>query len=125
LQTTTIYRKRRRRRRRRRAAFLQLLGVFGTVYCTFVGVLVLLFPSYIAYEIVAAGASFATILGCWSPATQKFSLFTTNTSPMISYLANATGFNETQFQHSDLPDAWAWGFSGTVSPIIHSIILES
>jgi hypothetical protein len=33
---------------------------------------------------------------------------------MISYLSNATSFNETQFQHPDLPDSWSWGFSGTL-----------
>ena len=72
-----------------------------------------LYEYHISHGIVAAGVTFAAILGCWSPATQKFSLFTTETSPIISYLANATGFNETQFRHPDLPDAWAWGFSGT------------
>lgn len=82
------------------------------------------FPNSIAHEIVAAGATFATILGCWSPATQKFSLFTTDKTPMISYLANATGFNETQFQHPDLPDAWSWGFSGMGSSIFEFIISE-
>jgi hypothetical protein len=43
---------------------------------------------------------------------------------MISYLANATGFNETQFQHPDLPDAWSWGFSGMVSSIFEFTLSE-
>jgi hypothetical protein len=66
-------------------------------------------------EIVAVGATFAIALGCLSPATQTLSLTNTDTSRIISYLANATSFNETQFQHPDLPDSWSWGFSGTVS----------
>jgi hypothetical protein len=43
-----------------------------------------------------------------------FSLFNTDNSQMISYLANATGFNQTQFRHPDLPDSWSWGFSGMI-----------
>ncbi|KAE9382154.1 hypothetical protein N431DRAFT_321774, partial [Stipitochalara longipes BDJ] len=68
---------------------------------------------YSLLYLFATGATFAAALGCWSPATQMFSLFNTDSSQMISYLANATGFNDTQFQHPDLPDSWSWGFSGT------------
>jgi hypothetical protein len=65
-------------------------------------------------ETVVAGATFAIALGCWSPATQNLSSFNTDPSSIISYLANATSFNESQFQHADLPDSWSWGFSGTL-----------
>jgi hypothetical protein len=43
---------------------------------------------------------------------------------MISFLANATGFNETQFQHPDLPDSWSWGFSGTFSALFEIYHIE-
>ncbi|KAH9210635.1 hypothetical protein DL95DRAFT_412806 [Leptodontidium sp. 2 PMI_412] len=52
--------------------------------------------------------------------TQVLSLYNTDTSAIISYLATATPFNETELYHPALPDSWSWGFSGTCELYVDS-----
>ena len=68
------------------------------------------------------GITLAAALGCLSPATQVFHLYNTDTNQIISYLSNATQFNETQLRHPDLPDYWSWGLSGTPHALFNELL---
>jgi hypothetical protein len=51
-----------------------------------------------------------------------FYLYNTDTNQIISYLSNATQFNETQLRHPDLPDYWSWGLSGTPRALFNELL---